>query len=86
MVDAEAFKAMHGHDDDITTQSDLTNDELENDEPPSGAFTLMLPATIKGYGFHNKKWSMFINSLDQWNAKRHHRCLACGTYTGHPME
>jgi len=59
MVDAEAWKLMHGRDNDPTTQSELSSEELENDEPPGGAFTLMLPPTIKGYGFHNKKWSMF---------------------------
>jgi hypothetical protein len=73
MVDMEAYKLMHGRDDDPTTQSELSNNELENDEPPSGAFTLMLPATIKGYGFHNKKWSKLKRSLRYTNTHPNHR-------------
>jgi hypothetical protein len=73
MVDMEAYKLMHGRDDDPTTQSELSNNELENDEPPSGAFTLMLPATIKGYGFHNKKWSKLKISLGYTNTHPNHR-------------
>ena len=68
MVDAEAWKLMHGRDNDPTTQSELSSEELENDEPPGGAFTLMLPATIKGYGFHNKKWSRFTESFNHMTA------------------
>jgi len=83
MVDAEAWKLMHGRDNDPVTQSELSSDVLKDDEPPGGAFTLMLPATIKGYGFHNKKWSMFTRSLGNTNANRCSRYSARGTYTGH---
>ncbi|KAI4616840.1 hypothetical protein J4E83_006421 [Alternaria metachromatica] len=71
MVDAEAWKLMHGRDNDPTTQSELSSEELENDEPPGGAFTLMLPPTIKGYGFHNKKWNTLLVEHIQdikWNS------------------
>jgi hypothetical protein len=37
----------------------LSIDVLEDDEPPGGSFTLMLPATIKDFGFHNNKWSEY---------------------------
>ena len=57
MVDMEAYKLMHGSDDDPTTRNELSDDAMESDEPPSGSFILMLPATIHGYGFHDKKWS-----------------------------
>lgn len=53
----EAYKLMHGSDDDPTTRNELSDDAMESDKPPSSSFTLMLPATIHGYGFHDKKWS-----------------------------
>ena len=86
MIDAEAFKLMHGRDDDPITQSELSSDEYKSDKPPSNAFTLLLPPTIKGYGFHNKKWSMFTRSSGHMNANRNHRYTARGTYPGYQME
>ncbi|KAI4629136.1 uncharacterized protein J4E87_003397 [Alternaria ethzedia] len=71
MVDAEAYKLMHGRDDDPTSKSGLSSEELKKDEPPGGAFTLMLPATMKGYGFHNKKWNTLLVEHIQdikWNS------------------
>jgi len=86
MVDAEAFKLMHGRDDDPITQSELSIDELKSDKPPSDAFTLMLPPTIKGYGFHNKKWSMFTEPFGHMNVNHDHRYSARETYTGYQVE
>jgi len=80
MVDAEAYKLMHGRDDDPTSKSGLSSEELKKDEPPGGAFTLMLPATMKGYGFHNKKWSTFIECLSHTSADHQHRYTTCGTH------
>ncbi|CAI9632725.1 unnamed protein product [Alternaria burnsii] len=60
MVDTEAYKLMHSRDDDPITKSELSDAVLESDVPPGGPFTLMLPATIKGYGFHNKKWNVLM--------------------------
>ncbi|RYN81405.1 hypothetical protein AA0120_g10146 [Alternaria tenuissima] len=60
MVDMEAYRLMHGRDDDPPRQSELTDVVLGNDEIPEGSFALILPATINGYGFHNKKWNVLI--------------------------
>lgn len=35
----------------------LGEDEMERSTPPSGPFVLMLPPTIIGFRFHDKKWS-----------------------------
>jgi hypothetical protein len=32
--------------------------DMNSDEPPGGAFCTLLPPTMLGYGFHDKKWSM----------------------------
>lgn len=85
MVDTEAYKLMHSRDDDPITKSELSDAVLESDVPPGGPFTLMLPATIKGYGFHNKKWSMYTNIPISTNTK-HPRCSNGGSHTGHQME
>ncbi|KAH8625779.1 hypothetical protein IG631_19658 [Alternaria alternata] len=61
----EAYKLMHGSDDDPTTRNELSDDAMESDEPPSSSFTLMLSATIHGYGFHDKKWK-HIRDI-KWN-------------------
>ncbi|KAI4681791.1 uncharacterized protein J4E84_007387 [Alternaria hordeiaustralica] len=56
---------------DCWSWDELSSEELENDEPPGGAFTLMLPPTIKGYGFHNKKWNTLLVEHIQdikWNS------------------
>lgn len=39
--------------------SDLDQDTLKSDQPPADPFVLLLPATIRGYGLHDKKWSEF---------------------------
>ncbi|KAI4950396.1 hypothetical protein J4E91_004278 [Alternaria rosae] len=46
-------------------------EQFEHEEPPDGAFILMLPATINGYGFHNKKWKKLLVKHIQdirWNS------------------
>ncbi|RYN29650.1 hypothetical protein AA0115_g5269 [Alternaria tenuissima] len=71
MVDMEAYRLMHGRDDELPRQSELTEDVLRNDEIPEGPFALLLPATIIGYGFHNKKWSVLLVEHIQdikWNS------------------
>ncbi|CAN9304631.1 unnamed protein product [Alternaria sp. RS040] len=71
MVDTEVYRLMHGRDDDPPRQSELTEDIFGNDEIPEGSFALLLPATINGYGFHNKKWNVLIVEHIQnikWNS------------------
>ncbi|KAF2113908.1 P-loop containing nucleoside triphosphate hydrolase protein [Lophiotrema nucula] len=33
---------------------------MRSEDPPAEPFVLLLPATIKGFGFHNKKWSTLL--------------------------
>jgi hypothetical protein len=86
MVDMEAYRLMHGRDDDPPRQSELTEDVLGNDEIPEGPFALLLPATINGYGFHNKKWSRQIEILRRANTKNTNRCATRRTHRCHQME
>ena len=57
MVDIDAYKMMHGRDDEPATHNELSNDILEKEEPPEGSVVLMLPPTISGFSFRSKKWS-----------------------------
>jgi hypothetical protein len=57
MVDTETYKLMHSNEDEQASRSSLSEEALQAPDPPEGSFALMLPPTIKGFGFHNKKWS-----------------------------
>jgi hypothetical protein len=60
MIDIAMYKRMHksGLPDvppppqDSSRQLDLSNQV----HPPDDPFILLLPDTIRGYGFHDKKW------------------------------
>ncbi|KAF2249135.1 P-loop containing nucleoside triphosphate hydrolase protein [Trematosphaeria pertusa] len=55
MIDLNTYRQMHPE-----AIEDHANDGngVENEEsPPEDGFLLLLPATIRGYGFHDKKWS-----------------------------
>ena len=56
MVDTTTFKVMHEAD-EAPVQDDLGEELMESDEAPAEPFLLLLPSNIRGYGFHNKKWS-----------------------------
>jgi hypothetical protein len=59
MVDMETYKLMHsdGDEDEKTWRYELDEAVMNSNEIPKEPFVLLLPATIKGFGFHNKKWS-----------------------------
>jgi hypothetical protein len=59
MVDDTTYKLMHGDRDEELEEYREVLDEgsMHADELPAEPFVLLLPATIRGYGFHNKKWS-----------------------------
>lgn len=60
MVDDATYKLMHlgGDDDENMDDRDLLDeDSMSAEMPPKNPFVLLLPATIRVYGFHNKKWS-----------------------------
>ncbi|RAR04553.1 P-loop containing nucleoside triphosphate hydrolase protein [Stemphylium lycopersici] len=57
MVDADAYKMMHGGDDEPVTHNELSDAVMEKEGPPEGSFVLMLPPTISGFSFRSKKWN-----------------------------
>jgi hypothetical protein len=61
MIDFNTYRQMHP--DKVPPASRTTDVEqhsidMNSDEPPGGPFCMLLPPTILGYGFHDKKWSM----------------------------
>jgi hypothetical protein len=64
MVDVNTHKLMHHDDNESPTQREhreLNNEISQSDQLPQGNSLLMLPATINGYGFHDKKWRTFTS-------------------------
>jgi hypothetical protein len=63
MIDDTTYKLMHEDADDETADAreELDEDSTRADNPPAEPFVLLLPATIRGYGFHNKKWSKSLH-------------------------
>lgn len=59
MVDMATWQLMHGADEDSQPREELDEQTLSKLEPPTGVFLLLLPALIKGFGFHDKKWSKY---------------------------
>jgi hypothetical protein len=59
MIDFDTYRQLHPEKFKSSgpQNSDISQECMENDEPPKGPFCLLLPATILGYGFHDKKWS-----------------------------
>jgi hypothetical protein len=57
MVDDATYKLMHGDEEPVEGREELDENSMRTDALPAEPFVLLLPATIRGYGFHNKKWS-----------------------------
>jgi hypothetical protein len=61
MVDVNTYRQLHGWKDDSSTanaaQDYLDPEIIDWDIPPPGHFSLLLPPTILGFGFHDKTWS-----------------------------
>jgi hypothetical protein len=65
MIDHAMYRRMHKQETNpellmnnstAPEQLDLTGEK----EPPAEPFLVLLPPTIRGYGFHDKKWRMLI--------------------------
>lgn len=60
MIDTMTYRTLHKHDEDFV-RGDLDGHAMLSDDPPEATqypyFVLLLPVEIKGFGFHNKKWS-----------------------------
>ncbi|KAH4220692.1 hypothetical protein HBI24_152420 [Parastagonospora nodorum] len=78
MIDTATYKLMHGggegdeNEDDSAAEArtDLDEHIMGNNDIPPEPFALLLPAFIRGYGFHNKKWNrLLVKHIHdiQWN-------------------
>jgi len=66
MVDMETYQQMvHGQDptDRALERDELGKDDMGKEQPPDESFLLLLPAEIYGFGFHDRKWSIFNHIL-----------------------
>lgn len=56
MVDMVTYRELHPEDDPYEEREYLDDDAMEAEEPPSGNFVYLLPPTVQGFGFQDKKW------------------------------
>jgi hypothetical protein len=57
MVDLNAYRQIHP---EAVEEPDSIEEGIEKQEsPPDPDFLLLLPAHIRGFGFHDKKWGEF---------------------------
>ncbi|EXJ87097.1 hypothetical protein A1O3_04055 [Capronia epimyces CBS 606.96] len=57
MIDTETYKYLHPKQDKLSVTDHPTEViGVDTVEPPDDTFLLLLPATILGYGFHDKRW------------------------------
>src|ERR1041385_7371433 len=66
MVDASVYKQLHTKNEDGEEQPDSGNGMIDLDapEPPHPNFVLLLPPTVRAFGFHDKKWSTHLLQLE----------------------
>lgn len=57
MVDNTMYKQLHDDESENEPQDDLEQIVISSDQMPPRPFCLLLPATIRGFGLHDKKWS-----------------------------
>jgi hypothetical protein len=60
MVDMVTFQELHAHEDDTEAEAEereyLDVKTSEAEQPPDENFLILLPATVQGFGFHDKSW------------------------------
>ncbi|KAL2799686.1 P-loop containing nucleoside triphosphate hydrolase protein [Aspergillus keveii] len=72
MVDSRIYHHVHSESTPEAGRHYLSKDEHDQEQPPDQPFQILLPATIPGFGFHDKKWISFPveEILDiQWNSE-----------------
>ncbi|CAG8377073.1 unnamed protein product [Penicillium salamii] len=72
MVDMITYRQLHTEDDTPEDREYLSDGEMEAEEPPDKTFLLLLPTTIHGFGFQDKKWRLlFVSQIGmiKWNEK-----------------
>lgn len=67
MIDMNTYNDLHEENAELKNdgESELDEDQMNADAPPSEEFTLQLPDRVRGFGLHDKKWSKTVfYSLD----------------------
>jgi hypothetical protein len=58
MIDLSTYRKMHPGSEEGTRNTRVYQEGVEDlEEPPENPFLILLPATIRGFRFHDKKWS-----------------------------
>lgn len=57
MVDALTYEQIHPT--EQLTQRQYTGPAVADEEPPEDPFILLLPASIRGFALHDKKWRRY---------------------------
>jgi hypothetical protein len=57
MVDMATYRELHDDKDSTDDREYLSEELMEGENPPGGDFLLLLPASVHGFGFQDKKWS-----------------------------
>jgi hypothetical protein len=61
MIDLSTYRKMHPEPDGATQTPRVYEKGLETlNDPQAASFLILLPATLRGFGFHDKKWSKLI--------------------------
>ena len=65
MIDYSTHRQMHPNKfpQQLVPKDEMLDDgvDIDSDEPPKYPFCMLLPPTMLGYAFHDKKWSKFLN-------------------------
>ncbi|KAJ5654461.1 ATPaseAAA-typecore [Penicillium lividum] len=70
MVDMLTYRTLHSKVDTIKGREYLSDEEMNAEEPPDEMFLHLLPATVQGFAFQEKKWHMLHVSqisVATWN-------------------
>ncbi|KAJ5928290.1 ATPase AAA-type core [Penicillium verhagenii] len=70
MVDMITYRELHPEKDPTEEREYLSDESTEAEDPPDENFLLLLPATVHGFGFQDKKWRLLLVShIDEirWN-------------------
>ncbi|CAG8416467.1 unnamed protein product [Penicillium salamii] len=70
MIDSKTFQHVHSTAIEANTRVYLSKDAHSAECPPDQQFQILLPATIPGFGFHDKKWiSLSVENIQEitWN-------------------
>jgi hypothetical protein len=64
MIDLSTYRKMHPESVEDNESTRVYQEGIESQEhPPAEPFLVLLPATVRGFRFHDKKWSSLIKPL-----------------------